>query len=249
MSRKWGALQAVLDAAFEPDGDAGPHRADPCQTGPDIARPTAFIEQRYAALLSRLMVGEQRQSPQRVLFVAACPRTHSTPIALGVTRAAAALVGRTVLVDGWAPLPGCDDHAAHLAGIDGEVTPRVLPDAYVPRLHHYRLGACASDAHYLFGPRNEDALAALAASFRFVAIDSAPPSAGPVANALARSCSACVVVVGAGVTSQAAMTSTLLDLKSAGATIIGAILAGAGDLPSWAGGHGAAARKSGRILA
>ncbi len=234
---KWGALQAVMDAAHDPPGHASTHHAQPRAADPDAADAGSLTEPRYTALLARLLSGEQTQNPHCILFVAACQRTRSTPIALGVTRAAAGLVGRSLLVDGWTALPERHQWAAEFAGDASDAPHRVLPDVFVPRLHHYRVGAGATHADLLFSPSRDAALAALTASFQFVAIDTSPPCWGPAANALARYCSGCVVVVGAGITRQADMQNTLRDLRCAGANIMGTILADAGAyLPGWAGG-------------
>jgi Mrp family chromosome partitioning ATPase len=238
-SFKWGALQAVMAAAHDPLGHAGQQHADPVQPSLDVAQSGGVTEQRYAALLARLLVGEQTQLPHRVLFVAACTRTRSTPIALGVTRAAAALLGRSLLIDGWSALQDGHQSAADSAAEAGNATHRLLPDSFVPRLHHYRVSSCGADSTLLFRQSHDDLLATLGASFRFVAIDASPPSSGPVANALAGSCAGCVVVVGAGVTRRLDLQNTLRDLRYAGANIVGTILADAiSSLPGWAGGGG-----------
>jgi Mrp family chromosome partitioning ATPase len=248
---RWGALQAIMDAAHDPIGHPSPPHAYPGEPVAELAKPAGFTEQRYAALLARLMVGENTQNPRRILFVATCPRTQSTPIALGVTRAAAALVGRTLLVDGWTALQDHHPYADHAAEDGAEATRRVLPDTFVPRLHHYRLGTSASDTKYLFSQAREDAMAPLTASFQFIVIDAPPPSYGPVANALAGACAGCVVVVGAGITRDTDIQNTLRDLRCAGATIMGTILADAPEhLPGWArGGGGIGSNQAGRARA
>jgi Mrp family chromosome partitioning ATPase len=238
-SSRWSVLQAVIEAAHDPLENTNQQYADPGPPNPGVVKQSGLTEQRYAALLARLLANETTHNPQRILFVAACLRTRSTAIALGVTRAAAAWVGRALLVDGWAAFQGSDDHATIMTGTARDATHLVLPDTFVPRLHHYRLGSGASDTQYLFGPPREEALASLTASFKFVAIDAPPTSSGPVANALAGSCSGCVVVVGAGVTNRADFQNVLGDLRCAGANILGTILTDAAEnLPRWAGGRG-----------
>jgi hypothetical protein len=99
-----------------------------------------------------------------------------------------------------------------------------LPDAFMTRLYHHRIGCTAADSDFLFGEAKEQALAALAGPFRILIVNAPEPSNGATL-ALAPLCSCTVLVVRAGITPLAAIKAAAALVNSAGGRVAGTVLA------------------------
>jgi hypothetical protein len=189
----------------------------------------AFHDPRHAALLSRLLALSAQNAAPCIMFIACDGSDRASVPAMGTAQAAASLLGRSLLLDAWL---GRRAGASHAPPDQPYGTP--IPDAFMPRLYHRQLSHQAADIALLFGNARAEALAVLAAPFRYVAIEAPPPGTGPAANALAPLCLGTVLVVTAGQCGLDAIRNTASQITAAGGRIIGSVLADApGGLPRW----------------
>ncbi len=214
------AIDSMIEAARAPAGRAGMAAAEAVP-----GRPVP-VDPRYALLLSRILAVAAAEGVPCVQFLPCGGEAPATPIASGVARAAAALLGRALLLGARMDAP------PHGGAADGAA----LPDAFVPRLYHLRLGQDPADGGVLFGRSRRELLVALAAPFRFVAVDGPAPGAGPSASALAPLCAGSVLVVQAGRTTRGAIAAASLQIRESGGRVLGVVLDDApAGLPRWVG--------------
>jgi hypothetical protein len=221
MTDRLSALQALLAANREEAPitarNTPPTNTPPATRGTDARQGVAEVEPGTASLLARLIsqLPAAGQLPWSVQFLPCCAAEHAGGIARTIACAATLLLGRTLLLHALV-------HPRSVLAADWHQAP--MPDAFLPGLYHHQIGAAWSD---FATPTAPDLLAgqvADAGRYRFVVLDSAAPSAGGSALALAPLCGGSVLVVLAGITKLAMVRAAASDLTSAGAHLLGTIL-------------------------
>ncbi len=141
-------------------------------------------------------------------FVGCDAETASGRVAAGCAKAAAAMLGRTLLID------------ARRAG-----TVDAVPDAYVNRLYHQCL---AGPALCKVLSRSVESGGRPAGTFSAIVIDQISPVAGDAVFAMAPLCRGTVLVVRAGVTRLRDIRGLAQRLQAVGGAVLGTVLVGAG---------------------
>jgi hypothetical protein len=202
---------AALQAAIDASRTVATSTARPAYTA--SRQPPAFRDTDAAAgsLLWRIRTKISVAAPAVVQFSPCSVDGTSAAVAHAFARAAAAAIGRTLLIN-----------AREAA------TPGPLPDAYIPRLYHQSISG-----DLLFGLLAPQPGAATVAGgmFNVIVLDQSSPLAGGGACVTAPLCTGTILVVEAGATDLAAIKSAVGRIASLGGTILGAVLAG---VPSWA---------------
>jgi hypothetical protein len=223
-------LQGLIDAGQAGCESTGPSFStlSPELGSASTRKAVHGADPRFATLLGTILAHATGGETACVSFVACGPHARATRVALGTAMAASGR-GRALLLDARLS-PG------NAQGPSGPAaTP--LPDAFTPRLFHHRLTEGCGGLALLFGASRRQALAALCAPFGFVAIDAPSPADAPAASALAPLCLGAVLVVRAGISTEASIRDAALRLQDAGARVLGAVLDQApANLPVWAGG-------------
>ena len=201
------ALRAAIDAS-RPDATA--------KAPPEYAlshQTPAFRDTDAAAvsLLWRIRTRISVATPAVVQFSPCAVDGTSAGVAHAFARAAAAAIGRTLLIN-----------AREAA------TPGQLPDAYIPRLYHQSI---SGDRLFgLLAPQPGGAIVA-GGMFNVIVLDQNSPLACGGACVTAPLCTGTILVVEAGATDLAAIRSAVGRIAALGGCVLGAVLAGA---PSWA---------------
>jgi len=162
-------------------------------------------------LLSRVRTALDGKAAPVVQFVPCEFGDGRASIAHDFACAAAVALGRTLLIDVVQSQPG-----------------ELLPDAYVPRLYHQ----CLSEVG-LYSSLSQTAGGSPSAGgmFRMVVIDQASSLTGDTACVAAPFCTGTVLVIRAGTTKLAGITSMAARIVSAGGLLLGSVIA---DVPAWA---------------
>ena len=191
------------------------------------------FDPRYAALLARILTEQPLTEPPCVQFLSCHAGESAGKIAFGTARSAASVLGRTLLLN--TRLDYATDSRANTCGdVLDQITRSALPDAFTQHLYHRRLFRNAADLALLYGRSRKDALCTIAAPFRLVVIDAGAVSDGPAAESLAPFCVGTVLVVVAGIASQASVNEASRHVCAAGGRVIGTVLTDTPpDLPLW----------------
>jgi hypothetical protein len=134
-------------------------------------------------------------------------------LATGLAQASAVLVGRTLFVRIEAPLLGRLHPALPTNG--------PILDAFLPRLHHFRIDAGVAAGMLPDGPARQDRLVTLASQFRLIVVASTDCA---TSMALAPLCTGTVLVVRAGRTQLASVRATAAGIVASGGRILGTVL-------------------------
>ena len=176
-------------------------------------------------MLSRILSACQPATKPCVQFVACGKHVSASEVTMSACEAAAAILGRSLLVDARIGSIGEDDR---------EHPSSPVPDAFVSGLHHYHLAHSLAELRMVLGRDRRNLLNSIVDTFPFVAIDSGTPNSCPAASALAPMCNGAVLVVRAGRSDHAAIKDAALQITRAGGRIIGAVLDDApARLPHW----------------
>jgi hypothetical protein len=201
-AEKLGALSAAMAAGHLKYGSS--IAALPPSMGDANGRKTAALAASSVSLLWRIQRRIGEGAVPIIQFVPCDQFASAAAAAVSFARAAAALMGRTLLID------------THRA-----MTPELVPDAYINRLYHQSIAGPAlctllSQVAARTGPQ--------AGSFSAIAIDQASLQAGDGACAVAPLCLATVLVVGAGATRLESIRAAMRRIEAVGGSVLGTVL-------------------------
>lgn len=211
------ALEALLAASrrdaplVRPPAPPGPSAtAQACPPAP------VAVDRAAVGLLARVLAYRPVHGPPIIQLIGCATGERAGAIAASLARTCAVLVGRTLMVE-------VDPPETSPFMLAAQVEP--LPDTFMTRLYHHRIGYTAADADFLFGEAKAQALAALAGPFRILIVDAPEPSHGATL-ALAPLCSCTVLVVQSGITPLASVRAAAAAVRDAGGRVAGTVLAG-----------------------
>ena len=224
-SRQWPAIDAVIEA-----GRGVKHHAFTADRSPvpiESQRPDwEGVDPRAAMVLSRILDVTPASTKPCIQFVSCEQEINVIAVAVAVARAAAAILGRSLLLNAQMDKDG--DNAGEPSRSEA------VPDAFVHGLYHYQLAHRAVDLDLLFGRSRRGALTAYIEPFQFVAVYCCSPFASPTCTALATMCSGTVLIVRAGKSSRNLIKEVSLHITRAGGRVIGLVLDEAPEkLPAW----------------
>ncbi len=165
-----------------------------------------------ANLLRHLNLAEA--APLTIQVLACGPAHSAADVAYGLARASAAGLGRTVLAGGG---------LGRVLQAGRARIGRVIPDATLARLFHF--DSAGNGAGVLGLVRGSEPALLAMEPFRMVIFQSKPGDGGAALTA-APFCSGTILVVQAGITTQAAVRQAARALARAGGQVVGTILAG-----------------------
>jgi hypothetical protein len=186
-----GAATSILSSAF------------PAPREPTILRDA---DAAAVSLLWRIRANVHAAAPAIVQFVPCSTDGTSAAVAHAFARAAAAAIGRTLLLN-----------------VQQVTTTGPLPDAYISRLYHQSVSCNALLS--LLVPQPGGACVA-GGMFNVIVLDQSSPLGDGGACATAPLCTGTILVVDAGATDLAEIKSAVGRIVSLGGTVLGAVLAG-----------------------
>ncbi len=217
--RRANASVSGLDRSFKisPSPSRGAHD--------DKSEATA--EKEAGALLNRVLGRIGLVTTPMIQLMPCIPDERASDIALSLAVAAAANLGRALLID--------VTHVAVQTTQAGSAASALMTarDVFVPALHHAHIGP------FLLDRRNgndniQHTLAAAAKSFRLLVLDCPSAKASPESLALAHLCSGTVLIVHAGRTRIADVLAASREIESAGGRVLGTVLTQVPQrLPAW----------------
>ena len=224
-ARPWSAVEAVINAGRnDPASTSAASHDDDCSLA-NMKAELSFLRSRSAIMLARILSACLPSTKPCVQFITCGENAIASSVALSACKAAATILGRSLLLNARMELDGQES-----------ASPSRVPvaDAFVAGLYHHQLACSDADLGLMFGRERRILLDGVTNGFRFTAIDSGTPNAGPASAALAPMCNGTILVVQAGRSNQAAIKDAALQITRAGGRIIGSVLDEAPiRLPRW----------------